>query len=248
MTNCFFICNSQDILLLIYRFACTLLFFFGILVNYKLFDKVRKEKHNEPGKVLQWITKTYAIILGIGFPCNWLAWGIFVGIQQTHVDALYPCIIMIFGHVLIFIYILLRCYVGLNSLILAVGRYAFVVHSTRVLKFGVDRLGNILTASSFIIPFLTTIFASAIISIDSNDFTDKFNGYDRSCFDPKMDRVNRNTTNTFYTSPIYDLVHPYLSFSTTNGIKVLFAFAYIVLYSNVTEGIIYIRSAAFVFR
>ena len=92
------------------------------------------------------------------------------------------------------------------------------------------------------------MFASAIISIDLNDWTDKLNGYDHSCFDTEMDRVNRNTTNTFYTSPIYDLVHPYLSFSTTNSMKVFFAFAYIVLYSNVIEGIIYIRSAAFVFR
>ena len=249
MSNCLLICNSQDILVLTYRFACTLVFFIGILVNYKLFDNVRKEKHiQSSGKVLQWITKTYAMILGIGYPCTWVAWGIFATIQQTHVSALYPCIIMTSGHIWIFLYVLLRVYVGLTSLILAVGRYAFVVHSTRILKFGVDRLGNILIASSFIIPFLITTFGLALISFDLNEWSDKLNVYGRSCFYPKMNTLNGNTTNTFYTSPIYDLVHSYLSLSTTNCMKVLFHCFIFVFYSNVTEGIIYIMSAVFVFR
>jgi hypothetical protein len=248
--------SSQDLLILIYRCVVTLVLFLGFIVGYKLFDNVRKEKHGEPGKVLQWIMKTYALIQAIGFPCNLMALGLLLAIKENNVGSLHPCIIIYSGHILLFFYMLLHFYIGLNSLILAFGRYAFVVQNAKVLKFGLNRMGNILIYSSFIMPFFVSLLASAVISISFEQYNGEshmnfiagLEMYKRSCALTGMEIFKPNITNKFYSSPIYDLAHSSLPSSAMNSMYVVFVIAYIILYSNVTEGIIYLKSAIFVFR
>ena len=240
--------NSHNIGLLLYYGTSTLFLVIGFMVNYKLFDNVRKETHGDSGKVLQWIVKTYALIQAICVPCVFLAWIIFLKIVRAYDGLLNPCIIMYTSHILIIAHLYLRLYLSLNSLILATGRYAFVVQHERVLRFGQIKLGKILVWSSFIIPLVTSLLALSVVSVEYNGWFGELKKYDRLCSVTHIDHLISNTTDERYRSPIFNLAHSILPSSAMYCMYVVLGVTSFILYSNVTEGIVYVRSAIFVIR
>ena len=64
--------NTQEDFSVLSDCAFTIVTFIGLKVNYKLYNKVRKEKHTEAGKVLQLIMKAYALMQAITCLGSWV--------------------------------------------------------------------------------------------------------------------------------------------------------------------------------
>ena len=118
-------------------------------------------------------------------------------------------------------------------------------------RFGLKKMGSILIWSSFVIPLLMSLLTSAVQTIEYNGTIAPLKFYELSCSYPKLREFKVDTSSPCYNcyrSPIYNLAHSHLPASTINAMWIFNVFAACILYSNATEGIIYIRSAIFVFR
>ena len=235
-------------LMVVYYGSAFLFFLVAFIVNYKLFDSVRKESHGDSGKALQWILKTFALIQAIGWPSVVLGWYILMETVFAYGDLLNSCIVMYCAHVLVFSFMYMRAYVGLNSLILAFGRYAFVVHHVRILKFGQIRMGRILKSLCFIIPLFTTLLASSIAPVRYTGWFSGLKKHDHLCYMTYNSQHNSSVNDEFYRSPIYKLAHLLLSPFANYCMYIVFIVTSVMLYSNVTEGIVYIKCVIFVVR
>ena len=173
-----------------------------------------------------------------------------MAILQTYGNILNPCIYAYGADLLIFCYILLRAYVSLNSFVIAFGRYVFVVHDNQVLEFGVEKLGKILIWSSFMVPFLGTILSLAVLTLNYNGWLLEIREYENFCSmsEEIQDIIFPGETTELYKSPIYKFVHSKLPSWATESLYIFVAVTSIILFSNISEGIIYIRSAVFVYR
>ena len=240
--------SSRFFLYLIFYCVNAVLLVIGVIVNFKLFNNVRKEKHGDSGKALQYIVKTYAIVQAICFPTIFIAYFVFNHVVELYGDLFNPCTIMCTIHILTFLSTYHRFYVGLNSLILAFGRYFFVIHDRKILYFGQKKLGGILIHSSFIIPLFMTVLALACMPMEYKGWLATIGQYDRLCSVTDNDNLTSNTTDIVYKSPIYHLVQFILPFSSTYYIRAVLYATVLILYSNITEGIIYLRCAIFVNR
>ena len=243
--------NTQEDFSVLSDCAFTIVIFIGLKVNYTLYNKVRTEKHTEAGKVLQWIMKAYALMQAITCLGSWVLQELLSIAGWNRLTFLHPCNVLNTSHLLMFTFLFFQLYFGIISLSLAIGRYAFVVQSGPVSRFGVQKMGNILIWSSFLIPFFMALLMSAALSIEYNGLIAPLKFYELSCSFPGSTEFKVNTTITCYNcyrSPIYSMTHSYLPSSTINAMGRFNIFAYCILYSNVIEGIIYVISAIFVFR
>ena len=243
--------SSSDIILLgILKSANLIVLVTGVLINYKLFCNIKKETPGKKGKVLQRIMKNYAIVQVFGWPFVWLPFLLLMVSVDYFPNILHPCIYVYATNISIFFYCFLRLYVGLNSLIMAFGRCAFVVHHEKVLKFGVEKLANILIWASFIIPLLMAILGESVITLKYNGWLSKIGKYELSCSSSEVNDTFMRSEETvkLYQSPIYKIVHSFLPSWATHGLYILFIVTSTILYSNITEGVIYVRSAVFIFR
>ena len=242
--------NSDQIFLGILKCVNLILLFTGVIINYKLYCMIKKETPGEKGKVLQRIMKNYAIVQAFGWTSVWLPF-IVLMVSIDHYGTLFhPCIYVYGTNILIFFYGFLRAYIGLNSMIIAFGRYAFVVHDQKVLKYGVEKLGKILICASFIIPLLISLLGESVITLKYNGWLSKIGEYEHSCSSPAVNGtfMKSEEIGKLYKSPIYKIVHSLLPSWATQGLYLLFVVTVTILYSNITEGIIYVKSAVFIFR
>ena len=243
--------NTQEDFSVLSDCAFTIVIFIGLKVNYTLYNKVRTEKHTEAGKVLQWIMKAYALMQAITCLGSWVLQELLSIAGWNRLTFLHPCNVLNTSHLLMFTFLFFQLYFGIISLSLAIGRYAFVVQSGPVSRFGVQKMGNILIWSSFVIPLVMSLLTSAVQTIEYSGIIAPLKFYELSCSFPGLKEFKVNTSTpgyNSYRSPIYNLAHSHLPSSTIDVMWILNVFAYCILYSNVTEGIIYIRSAIFVFR
>ena len=219
-----------------------------MVVNYKLLASVRKETVGSNGKVFQRIIKNYAIIQVFWCPSLITAKTVLQMLGTYYGDLINPCVFRYGNDILIFCYILWRYYVGLNSLILAIGRYAFVVHDVRMLKFGVEKMGKILISLSFTIPLLMAILAESVKMFKNKALVPDINFYDLSCSLSDNNNLSSNITEEMYSSPLYKAVHSVLPSWTTNCLYVIHGILSALIFCNILEGILYVNCARFVFR
>ena len=231
----------------------------GVIINYRLLKSVRNEEQGEPGKILQRILETYALVQVICWPCLVLGYTSLVYIMQNYENFLDPCIIINIHHIFMFAFLLVRFFIGLNSLILAVGRYAFVVQHIRMLSFGIKRFGKLLVHSSFFVPVLMSLWASAVMSFEyrfGGSWYAKYANFCPSTYDDDIQTHTANdndefqpyTANGMYRSPLYNLMNHYTTPVIRKAFYVGFVIMSSILYLNITEGIIYIKSAIFITR
>ena len=243
--------NTQEDFSVLSDCAFTIVIFIGLKVNYTLYNKVRTEKHTEAGKVLQWIMKAYALMQAITCLGSWVLQELLSIAGWNRLTFLHPCNVLNTSHLLMFTFLFFQLYFGIISLSLAIGRYAFVVQSGPISSFGVQKFGNILIWSSFVIPFIMTLLVSAVLSIEYNGLLAPLKFYELSCSFPESEEFKVNTTITCYNcyrSPIYNLANAYLPSSAIDSMLVFLVIAYLILYCNITEGIIYFKCVIFVFR
>ena len=239
----------------IYRIVFVLVIVFGVMINKRLFKLVRNDKPGERGKVFQQILGSYAVIQSIGWPFI-MVWMIGIGILlQIYGRTIPACFYVNCVHIGVFSYIFLRTYVGFNSLILAAGRYIFVVHDHHVMKWGIEVVARILIRSSFIIPMLMAVLSDSVITLEYNGWLSQIQQYEASCRSQDSHQqeyqefiVGNETVKDLFKSPLYVMLHSLLPAWFTSALYGLHLVLTIVLYSNVSEGIIYAKCALFVYR
>ena len=121
----------------------------GMRVCKKLYDKVRNEDHQERGKVIQRIMKTYAMAQLVSWPLVMIS-GWFLHVNKTLFRFVEPFVVRYLIITLRCFYSTFRGYIGFNSLIIAACRYCFIVKDSLVSRIGIERTRYIfLTTSSF---------------------------------------------------------------------------------------------------
>ena len=237
----------------IYRVVFSLVMICGIIVNKNLYSTIKKQITGDRGKVFQQIMKSYAVIQSIGWPfiTFWmLGVGILIQNYEQHFSA---CFYVNCVHIGVFVYMFMRTYVGFNSLVLAVGRFVFVVHDEQVMKWGVETVAKIIIRSSFIVPFLMAILSNSVATLEYNGWLSPIQDYDSSCYYStdefsRHSDISNGTTNNLFRSPLNKLVHSNFPTWLTSGMYVLNIVLAVILLSNLCEGIIYAKCALFVFR
>ena len=242
----------QRILIISYRIAFSSVLLFGVIINRNLYKNVAKESTGERGKVFQGIIKNYSIIQSIGWPLLW-GWMVGLGILSKSFGHEVPACLYVYSlNLAILFYSWLRIYIGLISLILAFGRYVFVVHDKLVLNMGVQFVAKILNISSVIIPILMAILSNSVITLEYNGWLSQILDYEVSC--NLMDEayhgsnMDNETIDNVFKSPLYSIVHSFFPSWFTEFLYVLHITLSVILYSNIIEGVVYARCAIFVFR
>ena len=222
----------------------------GVIVNKKLYSKVKKEEHQERGKVIQRIMKTYALIQCIVYPALAIL-GWFLYLNKTVLTIIQPSLVRPVITLSRFTFTLFRKYIGFNSLIIAVCRYSFIFYEDQVFKFGINRIRYIFLTSSVCIPLILGFLNEATIPIETVWY----------CF--FAPRVNETmigsgdlaSTSLFCTksnideiteSPIYSLIHEYLSPSLNYAMEVTSKILVSLVFLNIIEGFIYFHTFVYI--
>ena len=120
----------------------------GIAICKKLYDNVTNEEHLEKGKILQRITKTYALVQCIAWPViDTLVLMLIVNKRLS--TFLSPTLANSCTIFMRFMYSIITCYLSFNSLVMAGSRYVFVVHEEWASRFGIRKLRKICLFTSF---------------------------------------------------------------------------------------------------
>ena len=216
--------------------------FIGIVIGKKLYNNVRTEDHQEKGKVIQRVMKTYAIAQCIGWPCCMsLGWILFV--NKTSLNLIQPVLIRYVIASVRFLYTIFRWYIGFNSLIIAICRYTFIVYDNLVLKFGINRIRYLYLSSSVGIPILIAFMHDAAAPMEHAwicmfmpDNNQTYQGGDSiGIF------CTKNIAANTIQSPIYNVLNEYMSPSVTYVLWIVCFVLIVITNSNFIEGFIYLH-------
>ena len=244
---------STQLWLLPYRIAFALVIAVGVTINYKLYCNVMKETPGEKGKVFQQIMKNYTRMQVFGFGFVWIWMTALLSIVSLNYNIMIsPCMVVNAFHIGMFSYIIVRSYVGFNSFILAVGRYVFVVHDDKVFSWGVKKVSRVLIISSILVPFLMALLTNSVVTLQYTGWLSHARDYVEKCENLTYGALNHDIPKTqsidYFRSPFYDFVQLNFPSWMSDGLYILFLVSVTALYSNITEGLIYIKCALFVFR
>ena len=206
----------------------------GAGVNIRLFKNVKNETHREKGKVIQQVMKTYAMVQIIAWPCIMLAIILF-RINRLLYGLFHPCLVTYVLMGMRFLFNIVRIYIGLNSIVVAVCRYLFIVCDEKISNFGIQRFKRIIIGASFWVPVLLGILREATVP-----WVHTFDIENQSCSLPKAHPFNEDFSETTTQSPIYTLTHNYVSSSVIYGIRLILYTLILTILSNTVEGILYL--------
>ena len=214
----------------------------GIVLGKKLYENVQKEEHQETGKIIQKILKTYVLIQCIGYPSLMiLAWLLYT--NKFVLTIFRPGMTRHAILIIRLVYTLLRIYVGLNSLIIAVCRYSFIVCENQVVKIGINRFRSIILSCSVVVPIMFAFSNEATFPIEIS-WICLFMPNDKQTI--QFD--TRNVSNIFCSrhhvpeiaeSLIYTVCNEYLPQSFIQGMKIFHAVCVVIICSNILEGFLY---------
>ena len=223
----------------------------GLAVGKIFYDNVRKENHQERGKVIQRMLKTYTLIQCIGYPIIMIsAWLLYV---NKFVLAMLPPEMTRYAIIILrFVYTILRIYIGLNSLIIAFCRYSFIIHENKVFKFGINRIRSILLKCSIMIPIMLSFSNEATNPMEIT-WTCLFMTPTNSTHEVDLGNVtdifcSRNNAKQIAESLIYRIADEYLLPSIMQGMKICHTVFIVIIASNVLEGFFYYNIFAHIKR
>ena len=223
----------------------------GIFVCRKLYKNVKKEDHQERGKVIQRIMTTYAFVQCLAWPLMMIsAWLLYV--NKNALNLVDP---FVTGYLIIalrFLYVWFRVYIGFNSLIYAICRYCFIVKDSFVSHIGVKRIRYIFLTSSIAIPAFLALSNEATLPVEiawicmfmpSQNETEVIrnnSGIYGFCTKDIMADVSE--------SPLFNILHDNLSPSMTFGLQIFHKIVLAIATLNILEGILYIHTFVFITR
>ena len=222
----------------------------GVIVNKKLYNKVKKEEHQERGKVIQRIMKTYALIQCIVYPALAIL-GWFLYLNKTVLTIIQPSVVRPVITLSRFAFTVFRKYIGFNSLIIAVCRYSFIFYEGQVFRFGINRIRYIFLTSSVSIPLILGFLNEATIPIETVWYC---------FFAPRVNETmivsgdlassslvcTKSNIDEITESPIYTLIHEYLSPSLNYAMEVVSKVLVSLILLNIIEGFIYLHTFVYI--
>ena len=213
----------------------------GVFTCRKLRFNIEKELHQEKGKVFQRIIKTYSLIQCIAWPCIFTL-GLFIMVNDI-IKVLGPLWINYGVIVIRFLFTLICCYLNLNSLIVALCRYIFIVYSRTAESFGINKLGNMFVWASRGVPILLAIMNEATVPIENVWISIFMPDYKKSLQINEVSRPILNVTSThdIRESPFFIASEQYFNPSINLGIRITCSVIVGVTFSNIMEGFLYLH-------
>ena len=233
----------------------TLFSIFGCIIGKKLYNNVRDEVHQERGKVIQRLMKTYSFIQCVGWPFM-MVMGWLLYVNKTGLTVVQPFLTQYIIITMRFVYMVFRFYIGFNSLIIASCRYCFIVLETHVINFGFDRTRRIFLSSSIGIPILLAVIIEATHTIELA-WICMFMPSQNHTFKELSEVVQNSQEGLFCSkevmgditeSPLYSAFEQYLSPSFRYGLKICFKVLALTATSNIIEGFMYFHIFVFIKR
>ena len=215
----------------------------GITIGRKFYQNVKKEDHQERGKVIQRLMKTYAMVQCILWPVlTIIAWAFYV--NKMIINKIDHDLIRHSVSLFRFVFTLFRSYIGFNSLIIALCRYSFIVYEKQVFKIRLKRVRCIYLSSSVGLPIFIAVVNELLMPIEmtwmclfvpqNNQTYHDDNDIGQFCI--------KNTVQSVDQSLIYEFFNPHFSSSVIYGMKICYWGLLIVALSNVPEGIMYLHT------
>ena len=217
----------------------------GMTVCKKLYSKVRNEDHQERGKVIQRIMKTYAMAQLVSWPLVMVAaW--LLHVNKSIFRFVQPFVVRYLIFTLRFFYSTFRGYIGFNSLIIAICRYTFVLYDRQVYNIGFKRIAYLYLISSAAIPIFFSFLSEATHTLEDTwicMFMPQDNrtqeGHEEHKNETRGILCDQNTIEDVTESPIYYLFKDHLPNSVTYGMWICVKIFLVINNSNIIEGIMY---------
>ena len=214
----------------------------GMTVCKKLYDKVRNEDHQEQGKVIQRIMKTYAMAQLVSWPSVMiLAW--LLHVDKSIFRFVQPFVIRYLIIILRFFYSTFRGYIGFNSLIIAICRYTFVLYDRLVYNIGFKRVAYLYLISSAGIPIFFSFMSEATHPLEDLWICMFMPQDNRTQEEQRIETrgilCDQNTIQDVTESPIYNLCKDHLPSSVTYGMWICVKIFVVISNFNIFEGIMY---------
>ena len=202
-------------------FIIIILLSLGIIAGIRLYKNLKNEKHQEQGKVIQRIMKTYTVLQCVIWPLIMVC-AMLLRANTLFIKFLAPSLERHVICMLRFLFSLFRTYIGFNSLIIAICRYCFIVFHQMTSAVGIDKARKLLLCGSFGVPLLATLLHEATTPM-AHAWT------------------SLSTAEDSFQSTIYELASRLLPTFVTDGIAILCMSLRAVIFSNIGEGLIYLH-------
>ena len=212
----------------------------GITICKKLLDNVKNEEHLEKGKILQSITKTYALVQCMAWPMI-DALSLMLVVNKRVSTYLSPTMANN-GVILVrFMYSVLTSYLACNSLVIASVRYVFVVHDGRAARCGIKKLRKTFLLASFCAPMFVAVLNEAMIPIEYNwiaNFMPTANDFLQKDEYGHLILADNSTFN-IRSSPLFSLADLYLHSTFNDILRIICKILVFLIFSNIIEGFQY---------
>ena len=221
----------------------------GIIINIKLYQNVKLQKHRENGKIIQRILKTYSIVqciiplltqtLVIPF--------LDVGMLQKLSPVVASFLLQLLRPLLtLYVY-----YTGLNSLVIACSRCTFIVYDRKADQIGTRKLKFFFIGMSVILPLLLVFVNECVFSIKNSPLmlittSQACENYSST----KNDSVTECIDEILYgiENPLYKLVQENFNSTLVSIIRVIATIISVTTLSNILELFIYVHIFRFCIR
>ena len=231
-----------------YVLFCLVIVPLGLVICRKLYSDTKNEEHKEEGKVIQRIIKTYCVVQCGVWPVISAAFGLARFAKSSVFTYNNQNSIMLIVSSLRSLIRLVLGYVGFNSFVIASCRYVFIMHPTHDEYTTVRKIRKFFIAISIIVPITLWVLTEAFIAYP--EVGPAIVGYQThadSIAQPNLKDVDRTLNRTIDTleerlipqSPLFLIVKKYVSPSITFGLKIALYAIQFILFSNVTEGVLY---------
>ena len=233
-----------------YVLFCLVIVPLGIVICRKLYIDTKNEEHKEKGKVFQRIMKTYCLVQCGVWPGISAAFGLARFAKSSVFTYSNQNSIMLIVSSLRSLIRLVLGYVGFNSFVIASCRYVFIIHATHDEYTTVRKIRKFFIAISIIVPITLWVLTEAFIAYP--EVGPAIIGYQTnadSIAQSNLKDVDRTLNRTIDTpeernflipqSPLFFIVQKYVSTSIAFGLKIALYVIQFILFSNVTEGVLY---------
>ena len=230
----------------------TLFSVLGLAIGRALYRNIRKEDHQERGKVIQRILVNYVLVQCIGWPFM-MAMGWLLYINKIGFTIVQPFATGYLIIIMRFLYNTFRAYIGLSSLIIASCRYSFLVYENQVLRIGIQRMRCLFLASTIGIPVLTSVLNEAINPIETVWFCMFMPQNLHPGIQDGVEKAHeifcaKNNIENTVESPLYNVTKEHLSLSFLYGVKIFHGLLVFIGTSNIIEGFMYCHTFMYLKR
>ena len=233
-------------MLLSHILCCSVVIPLGIIIHRKLYYNIKNEEHQERGRVIQRIVKTYSVVQCIITPSLLVIFTpLFDNAVTSKIDLTFKYYLV---QVTTFAGSCLVIYIGQHSLIVAICRYMFIVFHKQTEAIGVRRFRKLILISSAAFPIILAFLQICVVS------TEEFFSYSPFPVEFSSNSTILNSTpchkRIFQTldSPFYCWMQENIPAQIIFATKVTTLGSMTIFSSNLVEAFIYVHIFVFCIR